>query len=272
MKNSLLITALFLLSLPTFAQRKKGADFDMKDFNEKFDVVLWLDEYDKIAWGTSDSVMTQPQDELRKLGPEWFCFKDDAGLWHAVYGRLDNDHYDLVFHYTVDDQNKVKRSKEGVGQEFLDPFALALNTANQNLQELRDSVGIRFNQFIRKNPDKTFDVWIFPAFQPDGTAVYGGEFHFKLNPSGKTILAKDSYYQGAFRGFKTQPSREIWLDYQDVKQPTLGSIFFAWYYRQYFTSIKIDNETTFTTPFKDDNRYSWVHVQKDMKKRVKQKR
>lgn len=267
----LLITTFILASFVSFGQKKKGLSFNIKDFNEKFDLVLWLNEYDIVAWWTSDSVMTEDQNEIKKLGPEWFCYKDTEGLWHAAYGNLQNNNYDLVFHYTVDKENKVKKSKEPVDSEFLNPFAIALRTSNQDIKQLKDTSNIRFNQFIRKNPDSTFDVWILPAFQPNGTAVYGGEFHFKIDQTGNVILSKDSYYQGAFRGFKTDPPREIWLNYRDLKDPSLGSIFFAWYYKSYFTSVKIDNQDSFSTPFKGDKGYAWIHVQKDVKKERKKK-
>ncbi len=272
MKRGLLITGLILISLTTFGQKKKGLTFNIKDFNEKFDLVIWLNEYDMVAWWTSDSVMTEDENEIKKLGTEWFCYKDTDGIWHAAYGNLQNDQYNLIFHYTVDKENKVKKSKDTVTPEFLNSYAFALRTSNEDIKQLKDTSNIRFNQFIRKNLDNTFDVWILPAFQPNGTAVYGGEFHFKIDQTGKIILSKDSYYQGAFRGFKTEPPREIWLNYRDVKDPTLGSIFFAWYYKNYFTSIKIDNQDSFSTPFKGDKEYTWLHVQKDMKKEKKKKK
>jgi hypothetical protein len=264
----LLIATFILASIASFGQ-KEGLNFDIDDFNEKFDLVLWLHEYDMIAWRTSDSVMTEDQADIQRLGPEWFCYKDTVGIWHAAYGALRADTYELIFHYTVEKDNNVKKSGKRTSSGVLDSYAFALRTSNKDMQELKDSSGIRFNQFIRKNSDQTFDVWILPAFQPDGTAVYGGEFHFKIDQAGKTILSKDSYYQGAFRGFKTNPPREIWLNYRDLAKPSLGSIFFAWYYKSYFTSIKIDNQESFSTPFKDNKGYTWVHAEKRAKKGVR---
>lgn len=265
MRRVIIILSFFLLSKITIGQ-KKEINFNMKDFNEKFDVVLWLYEYDAIAWWTSDSVMVQNKSELQKLGSEWFCFKDNNNIWHAAYGKLNGESYDLVFHYTVDKEYKVKKSKENIDPSLLNSHAKALRTANNELKQLMDSVNIRFNQFIRQNNDKTFDIWILPAFQSNGVAVYGGEFHYKVDQTGDNIISKDSYYQGTFLGFKTNPPREIWLNYRDKTDPTLGSIFFAWYYKKYFTSIKIDNQEYFSTPFKDGDKYTWIHVQKEKTK------
>ncbi|MGE5411136.1 MAG: hypothetical protein ACM3MI_09280, partial [Clostridiales bacterium] len=43
----------------------------------------------------------------------------------------------------------------------------------------------------------------------------------------------DSYFQGEFRGFKVDNPREIWLSYVETEKPTLGAVFFAWYYLSY---------------------------------------
>ena len=68
-----------------------------------------------------------------------------------------------------------------------------------------------------------------------------------------------------FRGFNVTPAREIWLNYRDQEKPTLGSIFFVWYYKQYFTKIFIDNAKTTSALIKTGNEYLWTHVVKDKK-------
>ncbi|HEY0428561.1 MAG TPA: hypothetical protein VGC76_12340, partial [Pyrinomonadaceae bacterium] len=127
-----------------------------------------------------------------------------------------------------------------------------------------------FNQYIKLNADKTFSVWMLPAFQTNGTAVYGGEFIYTIDQTGNKITKDESYYQGGFRGFKTDPPREIWLNYREKDKPTLGAIFFVWYYRQYFTNIYIDNSASTSTLIKDkDKGYIWVHVEKDSETKPK---
>jgi hypothetical protein len=270
MHRAILLIVILFLCLQASAQKTRES-FNIEDFNEKFEIVQWLYEYDAIAWWTTDSVMTQDQNELEKLGQEWFCFKDSTGIWHAVYGKLNDNQYNLVFHYIVDKDQKVKKTTDDINQEFLNSFAQALKQANNQFDPLKDTINIRFNQYIRQNHDKTFEIWILPAFQTNGVAVYGGEFYFKIDPSGQNIISKDQYVQKAFRGFKIDPPREIWLNYSELKDPTLGSIFFAWYYKEYFTSIKIDNQNYFSTPFKSDNGYTWLHVEKNQAKGKKKK-
>jgi len=102
-----------------------------------------------------------------------------------------------------------------------------------------------------------------PAFQINNVAVYGGEFIYTIDPTAEKITKDDSYFQGSFRGFNITPPREIWLNYRERDKPTLGSIFFVWYYKRYFTNIFIDNAKTTSTLIKNGNEYMWTHVIKD---------
>ncbi len=266
--KGLIIGFLVLQALVTFGQRNKGLSFDIKDFSHKAEVAEWLYMYDAIAWWTSDSVMTQDSMELQRLGKEWFCFQTNDNNWHAVYGKYNNKNFDLVFHYLVDTSYRVFRIYEPVDTTLLCRYSRALNTANNQIQPILDSINLRFNQYIKQNDDNTMTVWIFPAFQPNGLAVYGGEFIYQIDPTGTKILEDDSYYQGQFRAFKVGEPREVWMDYTELEKPTLGNVFFVWYYKKYFTNIKIDNKYYVTTTFKnEDGSYSWMHIEKNSKKK-----
>lgn len=258
------ILALFFTGLTTliYAQEAIGPDFDIDDFNEKTEVAEWLVEYDMVAWITSDSVMVQDKKDLERLGNEWFCFKKND-TWHAVYGKYENNQFDLVFHFKVDNKGNVRRTNETVDTSLLHRYSRALQTANKQIEKLKDTVNLRFNQYIKENDDKTLSVWILPAFQPSSFAIYGGEFIYTIDETGKKVLKDDSYFQGQFRGFRVGEPREIRLNYREKEKPTLGAVFFAWYYKSYFTRIVIDNANSFSMPFKSDNNWIWVHSEKD---------
>lgn len=241
----------------------KDPDFDVVDFNKKFEVAQWLVEYDNVAWKTSDVVMQQDKKDLERLGAEWFSFKDKNNLWHAVYGRLGDSEYEAVFHFQMDAFGKITKSDVKIDQEFLNAHARALATSRTKLMTSIPKDSPRFNQYIRQNSDKTFSVWLLPAFQTNGVAVYGGEGIYTIDATGQKILKDESYFQPNFRGFKSEPPREIWLNYSELKKPSLGAIFFVWYYKSYFTSIFIENEKTTSTALKTDQGYMWVHVEKE---------
>ncbi|MGQ0540345.1 MAG: hypothetical protein ACT4O9_00680 [Blastocatellia bacterium] len=267
-KASATVSLLVFASLISVGQptAKHGPKFDMADFTKKFEVVEWLVEYDNVAWKTTDALMAQDKTEIAKLGAEWFCFQDKDKVWHAVYGKLAGDKYELVFHFVMDSASKINLTTEKIDKAFLDTHALALKTANAKLTTSTPANSPRFNQYIRRNEDKTFSVWLLPAFQTDGTAVYGGEAVYGIDKTGNKITKDESYFQKQFRGFKSSPPREIWLNFREQEKPSLGAIFFVWYYKAYFTSIFIDNSKSTSTAIKAGDQYIWTHIEKEKEK------
>ncbi len=210
-----------------------------------------------------DLVMAGDKAELARLGREWFCFQDSKSVWHAVYGKLENNRFDQVFHYVVDGAGKIARTTDKIDEAFLIAHARALALAQKKLIETIPADSPTHNTYIKRNDDKTFSVWLFPAFQTNNVAVYGGEFVYTIDATAEKVTKDESYFQGAFRGFNAKPPREIWLNYREKEKPTLGTIFFVWYYKQYFTSIYIDNSKSTSTVIKNGSEYMWVHVEKD---------
>lgn len=256
---------LALLPLVVFGQTPKttGPAFDLADFNKKFEVAQWLVAYDTVAWKTSDLVMAGDKAELARLGREWFCFQDSKSVWHAVYGKLEKNSFDQVFHYLVDGGGKITRTTVKIDEAFLIAHARALALAQKKLSETIPADSPTHNSYIKRNDDKTFTIWLFPAFQTNNVAVYGGEFIYTIDAAVEKITKDESYFSGAFRGFNVKPPREVWLNYSEKEKPTLGSIFFVWYYKEYFTKIFIDNSKSTSTVIKNGNQYMWVHVEKD---------
>lgn len=267
MKITTIFFALLMLTFTVFGQKDKQSapNFDIAEFNKKFEVADWLVKYDLVAWKTSDVVMEQEKKDLARLGKEWFCFQDKNNLWHAVYGKYENDKFDLVFHFTMDNSSKITRTSDKIDAEFLNLHSRALITANKQLViALKDIDKPAFNQYIKQNANKTFTVWLLPAFQTNGIAVCGGEFIYTIDSTGDKITKDESYFQGKFLGFKADNPREIWLNYRDTEKPTLGAIFFVWYYKPYFTKIFIDNSKSTSSVIQVENKdYIWLHVEKD---------
>lgn len=259
------ILCLAFLPLVVFGQSPKKTEpaFDIADFNKKFEIAQWLVAYDTVAWKTTDLVMAGDKAELARLGREWFCFQDAKGIWHAVYGKLEQNKFDQVFHYVVDGAGKITRTTDKIDDDFLIAHAKALSLAQKKLIEVLPAGSPTHNSYIKRNDDKTFNVWLLPAFQTNNVAVYGGEFVYTIDAAAEKIAKDESYFQGAFRGFEAKPPREIWLNYSEKEKPTLGSIFFVWYYKEYFTNIYIKNAKSTSTVIKQGSDYVWVHVEND---------
>lgn len=260
-----LFTFIVLLSsLQTFAQEdtgRKKVDAFIKQFNLKMDTVYWLCEYDDIAWWTSDSVFATPKEEQAKLGAEWFCLKKDA-VWHALYGKYRNNRFEMVYHYEVDTNQVVRRVYTQIDTLTVNSHSRALMNGGKLHKDYPDSIKVRFNQYIRRNPDNSLSVWFLPAFTTKGIAVWGGEFYYLFDATGNHLISKVEYSQ-EYMGVKPDPKKEIWLDYGNVDEPTLGSVFFIWYYRRYFDRIVVDAKKFRSTLFHDNEKgYYWVHAVK----------
>lgn len=266
--NKLLSIFLTIILATSVLGQKPQADgpqfLDTASFYKKTETAAWLVEYDRIAWVSTDVLMKEDKKDLERLGQEWFCFQDAKKNWHAVYGKLAGGKFDLVFHFTVVG-DKVEKSEEKIDVEFLNKHAVALATSLTKLNNTIPAESPRFNQYIRQNPDKTFSVWLLPAFQPNGFAVFGGEGVYTLDKDGTKILKDESYFQKGFRGFKASPPRDIAVDYRELDQPTIGGVFFVWYYKPYFTSIHLDTKNVIHTVIKTDSGYIWTSVEKDPK-------
>jgi hypothetical protein len=272
--KKILIAFFCLFASFSYAQKGKvrGPAFDIRDFNEKLQTAEWLVTYDMVAWRSSDSVLTQSQEERNRLGPDWFCFQDESEIWHAIYGKFQDDEFDLVFHYFINENGQAQRTHEPVDTSILHPYSRALQLARSQFAGVRDSFSINFNQYIRQNDDKTFSVWVFPAFQPNGTAVFGGEFTYLIDGEGFRVLKDESYFRGGFMGAKPDPEAEVWLDYGDVEKPTVGAVFFVCYYQPYFEKIYIDCSKSLSALIDTGDGYTWVHAEKQMGKKKKKKK
>lgn len=262
--------------LMAFCQAHAQLSFDVAAFTQKQNVVEWLLIYDRVAWVTSDSVMAEDPAELEQLGGEWFCFQDADNRWHAVYGKDVDGHFQSVFHYLVDGDGDgdVRRLKEPLDSGLVNPLSRALVHCRAAMTAYQDSVSIRFNQYIRQQANGEIEVWILPAFQPNGVAIYGWEFYWKLDKWGQKVIEQTAYTQ-TLRGFEVGEKREIWLTYSTVDAPTLGGVFFVEYYQPYFTRINLETATSrsfLMSLGESDGGSHWIHVEKDLSKGKKKKR
>lgn len=263
-KISLTILSFFILN-SVFSQKKPDQSLFIKDFQSKANDAEWLVEYDMIAWWTSDSISAQPEEKRKNIGKEWFCFQSSDKIWHAVYGKYDNSQYNVAFHYIVDTSWIVKRSYDVIDTAILIGHSKALIAARKQMGSIPDSFNLAMNQYVRKNPDESYQVWIFPAFQPNSYAVYGGEYVYTISSNGNNIIKDDSYFQGKFKAYLVDNNRkEIRLNYTELESPTIGGVFYIWYYKKYFSNIFLETKYYSTTAFNNENSgYTWLHMERE---------
>ncbi len=264
MKQLLLILTLFL-SVQSFAQKQSlDPGFDMATFMELSAEAEWLCFYDKVAWISTDEVMKLPKEKLTGLGAEWFCLPDKDDNWHAFYGKFEEGKYNAGVHVEFDEEGKPFISEKTYDQTTLNLYAQALKTAGNTFHDEVGDWGIRFNQYIRQEEDETFKIWFLPAFQPDGTAVYGAEYIYSVSKDGKELLNKESKVLDDLLGYRDIVKlEEVELNYTQFDEPTLMGVFFVMYYQPYVDKIYLYYGKGMSTLVGDDQSVSWIHIPKE---------
>lgn len=260
-----------LLVAIAHGQGSARQNIDTVSFTEKLELVKWFVEYDNTVIRTTDSLAHHHRELIPGIGQEWFCYQDKKKLWHTVFGKFKDTYYDLAFNYYIDKAGVVRIYDGKSDTAFLNSHARALLITIRGMKTISDTSNVRFNQYIRQNKDKTIDVWFLPAIQPDGTAVYGGEFYFKYDATGMKLLSRNSEYLGRFLMFRLGVKKEAFLNYKKMEQPTLGSIYFAWYCKDHFPKLNIDTKYNYSSLRKDTllKVYKWTHITKDLSDTLK---
>lgn len=189
---------------------------------------------------------------------EWFSYFDD-NTWKTVGGNKSDARFRILHYVVTDSLNSISEDKNNYDTSKINAPGFALSAANLQFQSIRDTCSIYFSSFVISHPDQTISVWFLPAFQPSGQAIYGCEWEYIFDKSGKKLLSQNSFTTN-LRGVWIGEPRELWLNYLNTTHPTIGSIFFALSFRDYFTRIRINTQSSISTTTKNKTgNYIWNH-------------
>lgn len=255
---------LFLLVHLHFSAPEDVRKFPVAEFSAHVKTAEWLIEYDSAAWRLSDTVTRADMDLLQRTGKEWFVYRGRDSLWYGAYGKFQDTAYDLAMHFRISHTDSI----EAVNQPH--PDTLMLHAVSRCIRSSYKMAGamlgrsyVRMNKFIRLNGDRSISIFLLPALQPADVAMYGGEFHYRFDEYGRKLLERNEYYRGGFKGFRLNNERDVKLAYEDVKYPTLGSVYFALRYRNRFREIRIETlESLSVLMFNQVRGYYWEHREK----------
>ena len=150
-----LFLASFIFFMCTSAAGKEPPRDDDPNFNalmQKVSEAEWLATYDRIAWASTDSLRQSFADgEMPAMGPDWFCYDDKRGFWHAVYGSYDpvNNRYEQAFHYRTNGSGMLKQIKAKADSSLTNPVSRAMRTARACPLPIVSGIGITFNPYAR---------------------------------------------------------------------------------------------------------------------------
>lgn len=231
--------------------------FDTAQFAKNLDFANWLTEYEYVTQLGAEKFMHQPEIN----SPVWFSYYMDKE-WYIVGGKGENEVFNIIHHLQIDSLSGVNESKVSFDTMMLKTLGIALIQSEKQFQLIRDTSNLFYNSFAFLNPDQTISIWYLPAFQPSGQAVYGCEWEYIFDNNGKKLIRQNSVITKITGIWIGQP-RELWLNFRDTDKPTVGSLFFAMSFRDYFTRLRIDTRISTSTTSSDNNgNYTWTHVMK----------
>jgi hypothetical protein len=245
-----------IFPMPGKAQTS-GQAFDTTQFNKQLEIANHLIEYEFYTQLAKDKYSKIPE----TYDFEWFSYKDN-NTWHSVGGNSIGNTFAIKSQIIFDSIGNISDYDHIPDTQKLNSLGSAFAFANSKFQIIRDTSSIYFNSFVISNPDKTISIRYLPAFQPSGQALYGCEWEYIFDKTGNNLLSQNSYINHITGVWIGQP-RELRLNYRNTDKPTIGSIFFALSFRDYFTQIRIDTQFSTNTTSKDINGYySWGHKMK----------
>ncbi len=257
MKNTLLLILFLIVLDPLAGAQTSGPDFDTVLFNKNLESANRLVEYEYFSQLSSSNLSDQPENSSL----EWFSYNENQ-IWHTIGGSFTGHVFTIARHMIIDSLYTISDYKGIYDTTRVNSSASALSQANDQFQLIRDTCNLYFNSFVVLNPDQTISIRFLPAFQPSGQAVYGYEWEYIYDKTGKILLHQKSYSKSLTAVWVGQP-RELWINYRNTDKPTLGSVFFVLSFRDYFTRIRIDTRISTSTNAKDKNgKYIWTHKMK----------
>jgi hypothetical protein len=230
-------------------------------FSDSEAIARWILSYDRVAWVTSDSVLAAPADVRSQLGGEWFCYQEQ-GRWHAVYGRYstDSDRYHVVFHYESSSNLQFRTTTLPVDTASLLPLARALSHGRSAFPDSLTGTGAAFNQYLRRLPDSTMEIWYLPAQQSNGLITWGVEVHQLYTADGRQLVRSVSVGSG-LRGAYPDTAREVEIDEERQEVPSVGAIFFLLSYHRAFRHIGVWTSHFLSTIAQaDSGQLVWIHA------------
>ncbi|WP_109698548.1 hypothetical protein [Chitinophaga deserti] len=253
----------FLLVHLHFSGPEKHYKFPIAEFSAHVKTAEWLIEYDSAAWRLSDTVTHADMDLLQRTGKEWFVYKGRDSMWYGAYGKFQDTAYDLAIHYCINRQDSIELVTTPPDTAMMCSVSRGIRKAYRNAGVMLGRSYVRMNKFIRLNGDRSISIWLLPALQPAEVAMYGGEFHYRFDEKGEQLLERQEYYRGGFKGFRLNNGRDVKLEYEDVKSPTLGAVYFALRYRNRFREIRIETlESHSLLVFNQVRGYYWEHKER----------
>jgi hypothetical protein len=217
-------------AVSTGAAPKDGLSAQLR---ENVQIARWMLVYDQVASDTTDLLLKENKETIRRVTPVWFCMEKDH-VWYAVYGGYQPDAFDIAICYK---QVSMHKFKSVVPPEFPDKdrFARALDLTLPVILDTTRRTTVRFNYYVRAVKDR-IEVYYVPAIQPDGKMAYGIQHTFTLSANGGELISHKQYGK-VLIGALPSKQRTVTLEMTQCAVPTPQAIFAMACYRVQFADI-----------------------------------
>ena len=251
-----ILTCFLLISSLVKAQDGQ-AQFDTTRFNQYIDLANYFVSCENLNQETINRY--KRVEDISSI--EWLTYRSND-RWYTAGIITNGSSFTISKNIRIDSLGQFTELVPGKDTSWLSAPGSAVASANQQFQLVRDTCNLYFNTFVHSNADQTISVWFLPAFQPSGQAIYGCEWEYVYDKTGKNLLKQNAFVNKLTGVWIGQP-RELWLNYRNTDTPTAGSVFFALSFRDYFTRLRIDTRISTSTIAKDANgEYRWTHKMK----------
>jgi len=253
--NKTILFLLLILLLPWIGNAQSASfKFDSLSFKNQLEIANHFIECEFHTQLSTDK-FSKMEDVS---ATDWFSYNENQ-TWYTIGGISDGNTFSITKQVIFDSANTISEYAGVSDTMKLFASGSALAKANTQFQLIKDTCNLYFNSFVLWNPDQTVSIWFLPAFQPSGQAIYGCEWEYVFDKNGKNLLRQNSFTTKITGVWIGQP-RELWLNYRNTDKPTIGSVFFAQSFRDYFTRIRIDTRiSTSTTAKQASGIYFWSH-------------
>jgi hypothetical protein len=193
----------------------------------------WMVDYDHVAWATTDLLLKESKETLKRIGPVWFCLEKD-GVWYAAYGRYQSEAFEIGCCYRQSAADKFEKVGPPDFAEK-DRFARAISQTLPEILELTRRFTVRFNYYVRGEPGR-IAIYYVPAFQTDGKLAYGIHHTFFFDAKGERLISHDRC-GSVLIGALPNKDRTLTLEMTECPLPTPQAIFTMMTYRDQFAGI-----------------------------------
>jgi hypothetical protein len=223
------MVTIFLLA----GSRALRADSNPSELDRNLQTARWMVDYDRVAWETTDLLLKEDKETLRRVSPVWFCLERE-GAWYAVYGTYDAGSYDVAVCYRKDPGGRIAKVRAPAFADK-DCFARAIDLTLPEIRETTRRTTVRFNDYVRREGDR-IAVYYVPALQPDGKLAYGMQDTYLVDSTGGVLVSHVQHGQVLVGVFPNR-KRNVTLEIPECAVPTPQALFTMISYRDQFAGV-----------------------------------